>query len=76
MSKKDKIELSNQHGIPITTVGQLREILQPFTDNCPITPLHVFYIPMEEDNSAELEVELSTNNSQCMENGWCPPPGS
>lgn len=68
----NKVELSNKNGQPISNVGELKEILEPFIDSCEITGLHVFYRPTTDDfkGSAKLEIKLSSSNArEAMSNG-------
>ena len=57
----DKIELSNKNGAPITTVGELKEILEPFIESCEINSVRVYYQPMTTDikGAAKLEIALA-----------------
>ena len=56
----DKIELKNQ-GHSIATVGELKEVLEPFVDDCEINSIRVYYCPMTTDirGAAKLEIALS-----------------
>lgn len=58
----DKIELSNKNGAPVLTVGELKELLVPFTNDCEITSLHVFYVPLIDETSAKLEITIHDEN--------------
>ena len=55
-----KIELSNKDGAPITTVGELRRIIDPFIDSCEISPTHVFYVPLTSDVKGKATLEFHT----------------
>lgn len=57
---KDKYRLSSNGECPITTVGELKRILEPFIDSCDIEPINIFYVPLTEDikGPAKLEIEL------------------
>ena len=61
------IELSNINGLPIETVGELEEILKPFTNECRITPLHVFYKGINGNKSAELIIALDGAKEHTVE---------
>lgn len=51
------VELSNT-GKPVSTVGELLELLVPFMDECQINNLRVFYVP-DDNGSAKLEIRLA-----------------
>lgn len=40
----DKIELYlNVDKLPISTIGELKKVISPFTEECKITPLRIYY---------------------------------
>lgn len=54
----EKVELSNKDGIPITNVGELKRVLEPFIDSCEISPTHVFYVPLTADLKGPAMLEI------------------
>jgi len=57
-----EIGISNSYGFPVETVGELKQLLSPFTDECRITPHHVFYKEMNDGESAELIIKIDNQN--------------
>lgn len=58
-----KVELTNSRGTPITEIGELKRIIEPFVDSCEITPVNIFYVPLTNDfkGPAKLEIALERN---------------
>ena len=57
----ERIELNNFsfNGSPITDIEDLKRVIAPFRDDCEITPIRVYYVPMRGTNEdARLEVEI------------------
>lgn len=54
----NQIMLSNKNGEPIKTVGELKEILEPFYDDCEINQIYVYYEPDSSDD-AKLVIALA-----------------
>lgn len=52
----NEVQLSNIDGTPVENVGELKKILEPFTDECKINAIRVFYKPM--NNGASLKIAL------------------
>ena len=57
------IELSNTK-CPIDNIGELRQIIAPFVDECPITPIRVFYIPKDEGAELQIEIAVRERNNE------------
>lgn len=72
----NRIKLSNNGNAPITTVGELRDILQIFTDECPIDGINVYYHPLSDSlgDVAKLEIEVyegfQNENIKPTKPGW------
>jgi hypothetical protein len=64
---KNKIKLTNKDGVPVENVGELLELLAPFREETKITPLHLFYIPMNGGKSARLEIKITNQSVQPTE---------
>jgi len=62
----NEIELSNKNGIPVSTVGELKKLLLPFMDECPINNISVFYIGSGTDGA---KLSIRPCNTQMQING-------
>jgi hypothetical protein len=51
-----EMEISNKNGMPVINVGELKELLVPFKDGCPVDPISVFYT-MDGLNCIKLSIK-------------------
>lgn len=62
----ESVQLSNKNGVPISNVGELREILEPFIDTCEINAVQVFYHPLTCEPRGPAKLEIRVVNKD-----WC-----
>ena len=78
--KMNAIELSNKNGVPISTVGELRSVLEPFTDDCPVNDISVFYIGSDSEgaklslrpSNTQMQTDADVCDCQFVDMGFCP----